>query len=77
MIKEIGPLGVRYFENGLLHRDNGPAWIKNDGTVEYYINGIQVDENYNPIIIEKENSVIEEIVSEKVITKKQNKSKKN
>lgn len=30
---------TRWYRNGLLHRDDGPAWIRPDGTCEWYRDG--------------------------------------
>ena len=39
-----------YNENGLLHRDSGPAIKRNDGHKEYWINGIQyIEEEFNNV----------------------------
>lgn len=28
-----------YLENGLLHNEEGPAWVHGDGSVEYFVKG--------------------------------------
>jgi hypothetical protein len=33
-------LSIDYFKNGSYHRENGPAKIWLDGTMEYYLGGI-------------------------------------
>jgi len=36
---EDGSGDICYYTNGLLHREDGPAWIESNGTIHYYING--------------------------------------
>lgn len=42
--------GLRYFKNGLLHRCDGPAVIKPDGTMLWYQNGIKNHETGSVIV---------------------------
>lgn len=46
----VSPTGdVEYYEDGVLHRDDGPAVVRVDGKVVYYYRGCkQRDEEYGP-----------------------------
>ena len=41
--------GCRFWrENGQLHRLNGPAITRSDGTREWWVNGIRIPDNPTP-----------------------------
>ncbi len=48
---EERPKGKAWFANGVPHREDGPAFVYEDGTEEYWLNGVEYsEEEFNALM---------------------------